>query len=202
MKREDFNYDLPEALIAQAPLKRRDQARLLIVHRKEQTLHHDTFANISQYLPQHSSLVVNDSKVIHARLLAKRATGGAMEIFLLKQLEDGSYKALLRPLKKLKVGEEILFDDGKLSAFIVDKEKRTVRFNKPNVEGYLQRIGHIPLPPYIKREDTASDKTYYQTVYAAQEGSVAAPTAGLHFTKPLIAKLKKAGHQFEKITLH
>ena len=147
-------------------------------------------------------MVVNNSKVIPARLLGHRSTGGAVEMFLLNPLEDGySFEVLLRPLKKIREGEEIDFGQG-ISAILENKEKRIVRFNKKNIIRHLQKVGHIPLPPYIKRPDTPRDREDYQTVYAKQPGSVASPTAGLHFTKELMKKLKNQGHRFLELTLH
>ena len=200
---KSYFYDLPESLIAQYPLENRDQARLMVVNRQQKTIVHDYFCNLKTYLPKETSFVVNNSKVIPARLLGLKAdTGGKVEIFLLKALNDGySFEALLKPLKKIQIGQIIDFGQG-LKAQLVDKEQRIVRFNYKNVVKILQKNGHIPLPPYIKREDQLSDRVDYQTVYAKELGSVAAPTAGLHFTKSLIKRLKSDGHQFLKLTLH
>lgn len=200
----DFDYTLPEHLIAQYPLVRRDQARLMVVDRKTKRMTHDVFANIKNYLPVKSCLVVNDSKVIPARLLGRREhTGGRVEIFLLKKLEDGySYQALIRPLRRLNNNDRIIFNGGGLIAKVQDRENRVVRFNQRNIAPALEKFGRMPLPPYIKRPDRASDRKYYQTVYAKKEGSVASPTAGLHFTAPLLKRLVKEGHTIEKVTLH
>lgn len=198
-----YFYELPEHLIAQHPLKKRDHARLLVVDRRSQQFTHDTFNRIHRYLPAQTTFVVNNSKVIPARLLGvKPDTGGQVEVFLLKSLEDGfCFEALLKPLKKIKEGQLLDFGKG-LQATLIDKDKRIVRFNKKDVLKVIQKNGHIPLPPYIKREDNAQDRTYYQTVYAKELGSVAAPTAGLHFTKALMTKLKAQGHRFVPLTLH
>ena len=198
-----YHYDLPDDLIAQYPLSRRDGARLMVIDRKTKGIIHDTFANLGQYLPTPSVFVVNNSKVIPARLLGHKVkTGGEVEIFLLKAQGDGvSFEALLRPLKKIKVGEVMAFSHG-VEAVLVDREKRIVRFNKPNILDHLREVGHIPLPPYINRDDEASDHEDYQTVYAKQAGSVAAPTAGLHFSEELIASLKARGDKFLELTLH
>jgi S-adenosylmethionine:tRNA ribosyltransferase-isomerase len=199
---ESYSYDLPDELIAQKPLKKRDQARLLVIDRRQQRISHDIFGHLNDYLPAKSCMVVNNSKVVPARLLGKRTTGGAVECFLLQSLNDGySWEVLLKPLKKIREGETIYFESG-LEAVLENKEKRIVRFNKNNLIHHLQKIGHIPLPPYIKRADTAQDKKDYQTVYAKQPGSVAAPTAGLHFTKPLIKSLEDRGHRLAEVTLH
>lgn len=203
MKLSDFDYTLPEELIAQTPLKERDQARLLVIDRKQQTIGHDIFSNLEKYLPPQSMLVVNNSKVIPARLLGKKKrSGGNVEIFLLDKLDSYSYRVMMRPCRKIKDGDEIVFDHSDVVAIIVNKEERIVRFNKAHVMQYLKDIGHIPLPPYIKRQDNEDDRQYYQTVYARYAGSVAAPTAGLHFTKKLINEIKSAGHEFEQVMLH
>ena len=193
MKLQDFKYDLPQELIAQYPLKSRDQARLMIVDRKHGTIHHDIFSNIEKYLPPSSTLVLNDSKVISARLFGRREkTGGKVEIFLLNKLSDGySFQTLIRPLKKLKIDEKIIFNNNGVYAQLKDAKNKIVRFNKKNILRDLNNIGHIPLPPYIKRIDEPLDKEYYQTVYAKDAGSVASPTAGLHFTKTLLEELEK-----------
>ncbi len=203
MKLSEFEYNLPPELIAQHPLNPRDQARLLVIDRKTQEISHHYFFEINRFLPLGSLIVLNDSKVIPARLFGKRMTGGEVEIFLLNKLSDGySYEALIKPLGRLKINERIIFNGGKVYAELVDPVNKIVRFNQKNIEPVLEDIGHMPLPPYIKRSDTAQDRDDYQTVYAKHEGSVAAPTAGLHFTKELIAKLKEAGHGIEKLTLH
>ncbi len=202
MKLSDFQYDLPQDLVAQYPSSRRDDARLMVIDRFQQVIRHDIFRNIGRYLPRDSRLVVNNSKVVPARLLGKRQNfGGQVEVFLLKKLSSNRYEALLKPLKKIKVGEPLEFPSG-LVGFLEDKEKRIVHFNKKNIQSLLTRIGHMPLPPYINRADTASDRQEYQTVYARHAGSVASPTAGLHFTKALMAGLKKSGHSFASLTLH
>lgn len=201
-KLESYFYHLPQELIAQEPLPDRDKARLVVIDRAQGTIRHDTFDHLNDYLPFNSNLVVNNSKVIPARLLGHRSTGGEVEVFLLDPLKDGySYEALLRPLKKVREGEVINFGKG-INATLEDKEKRIVCFNKKNIVRHLKEVGHIPLPPYIKRPDTLRDRVDYQTVYAKHPGSVASPTAGLHFTKELIKKLKAQGHRFLELTLH
>jgi S-adenosylmethionine:tRNA ribosyltransferase-isomerase len=203
MKLADFAYNLPEELIAQTPLRKREQAKLLVIDRKRKRIEHDHFFNVSQYLPQNSTIVFNNSKVIPARLLGKKTrSSGAVEIFLLKALGDGFYETLLRPLSKIKDGDEIIFTGSTLRAEIVDRAKKIVRFNRKNIQPDMARIGHIPLPPYIKRPDNAQDREFYQTVYAKTPGSVASPTAGLHFTNKLLADLKRQGHKTETVTLH
>ena len=204
MKLQDFDYELPSELIAQYPLPDRDRARLMVVERSTQRIHHHLFSDIEKFLPPQSLIVLNDSKVIPARLIGKREkTGGREEFFLLNRLPDGySYEAMIRPLKRLRVGERIVFAKSSIYAELVDTQKKIVRFNRKNVGRHLKTIGHMPLPPYIKREDVRMDQEYYQTVYAQKSGSVAAPTAGLHFTNALLKRLKSRGHELEKVTLH
>jgi len=201
---KDFDYHLPQNLIAKKPLKRREQARLLVIKRKTKEIIHDHFYNCTKYLPKTSIFILNNSKVIPARLLTKRQNSkGGVELFLLKQMDDKySYHVLMRPQKRLNIGEEFLFNRGRLVATITSKEPPTVRFNKKNILRDLEKIGHMPLPPYIQRADTHEDRKYYQTVYAQVPGSVASPTAGLHFTNSLINKIKRQGHSIEKVTLH
>jgi len=201
-KLQSYYYHLPQKLIAQKPLSCRDKARLLIIDRTQGTIRHDTFNHLKNYLPPCSHLIVNNSKVIPARLLGHRSTGGAVEVFLLNPLGDEyTFEVLLRPLKKIREGEIINFGSG-ISATLENKEKRMVRFNKKNITRHLQKVGHMPLPPYIKRPDTPRDREDYQTVYAKIPGSVASPTAGLHFTKDQIRDLKSSGHHFFELTLH
>ena len=204
MQLNNFDYELPPGLIAQAPLKKRDRARLMVIDRASQRITHDHFGNLGKYLPPRSVLVVNNSKVIPARLLGnKERSGGKVEIFLLKQLEDGySFETLMRPLRKIRLGDKVRFGKSPVVAEVVDYQKRIVRFNRKNVFKELDKIGHMPLPPYITRPDTKADRKDYQTVYARTPGSVAAPTAGLHFTKPLLTQLKRKGHTVKPVTLH
>ncbi len=204
MQLSDFDYHLPQELIAQFPLAERDQARLMVLNRQTQTIKHDIFANVGSYLPSKSLLILNDSKVIPARLFGKREKSeGKIEVFVLKCIseKDNIFEVLLRPLKRLQVGEKIQLE-GDLTAELIDKEQRWVKFNKPNMFKVLEKIGHMPLPPYISRDDEETDRELYQTVFAKHFGSVASPTAGLHFTKPLLSKLEKAGHSVKKVTLH
>ncbi len=204
MKLQNFNFDLPQKFIAQYPLKNRDGAKLMIIERASGRIRHDVFANIGKYLPAQSALVINDSKVIPARLFGKREeTGGKVEIFLLNRLSDGySFQAMIRPLKKLKIDEKIIFNGGSFYAQLSDAENKIVRFSRKDVLKHLDSFGHVPLPPYIKRPDEPLDREFYQTVYAKNLGSVASPTAGLHFTKPLLASFKKNGHTIDRLTLH
>ena len=202
MKLSDFDYELPEHLIAQHPSPERDGARLLVVDRRTGRISHDIFRHVGDHLPGPALWVLNNSKVIHARLLGQKArSGGQVEVFLLKALDGRRFEAMLRPLKKIQDGEALVFP-GDVRAKLVDREARIVEFDRDNILSVLEKVGHIPLPPYIKRPDEDSDRINYQTVYAKQAGSVAAPTAGLHFTKPLMSSLEKAGHSFAEVTLH
>ena len=204
MKLSDFTYPVPQELIAQYPLIKRDRSRLMVVNRARQSIQHAHFSDLNQFLPPRSHLVLNNSKVLPVRLLGKREKGTAeVEIFLLRKLSgNNQYEALLRPLKRLKEGEKIFFPAADLVATVIDKEKRIVSFNKKNLKSVLERIGHMPLPPYIARSDEKKDRISYQTVFAKHPGSVAAPTAGLHFTKSLLQSLNRAGHKIDFVTLH
>lgn len=201
-----FDFDLPQGLVAQYPLEKRDQARLMVIDRQKQAISHDIFANMGKYLPPGSCVVLNDSKVIPARLLGRREkTPGKVEVFLLKKLAHGDgrfYETLIRPLNRLKLNEKIQFNGGSLTAELIDIHQRIVRFNRKDVAAQLKKHGHMPLPPYIKRPDEPLDHKYYQTVYARKPGSVASPTAGLHFTPALLNALRKKGHGIETVTLH
>lgn len=200
----EFGYDFPTDLIAQHPLARREQARLMIINRETDEIKHDNFSNIGAYLPERSLLVLNDTRVIPARIYGhKERTGGRVEVFLLRQLTDSHcFETLLRPAGRIREGEKIIFPGSRMTATVIDKPRRIVRFSAKNISLFLRRCGHVPLPPYIRREDTREDRQDYQTVYARHPGSVAAPTAGLHFTKALLAKLKKQGHGAVPVTLH
>ena len=200
---KEFDFNLPQELVAQYLIAQRDAARLMVIDRSTGTIRHDVFSNLGKYLSPQSLLVLNDSKVVPARLLGQRVTGGKVEIFLLRKLSDGvSFEALIKPLGRLKPNERIHFNGSGVYAELIDPVKRIVRFNKKNLGSYFNRIGHMPLPPYIKRPDESSDRTMYQTVYAKHSGSVAAPTAGLHFTQTLLRRLKEFGHDFAPVTLH
>lgn len=200
---KNYSYKLPQDYIAQEPLLNRDEARLMVIDRRSQKIYHDKFYNIGRYLPQKSIIVCNNSKVMPARLLGKKVrTGGKVEIFVLKKLGGPFFEVLMRPTRKIKEGDVVKFNGSSVLAHVVDRQKKIVRFNRRDILKHIDRIGHIPLPPYIKRQDTKLDRKFYQTVYARHTGSVAAPTAGLHFTKTLIKDLKGKGHQFTNVTLH
>ncbi len=198
MKLSDFDYSLPKERIAQYPLAQRDAARLMVVHRSTGVIEHAIFSDIVSYLKPDDALVLNDTKVVRCRLLGKRKTGGQVEAFLLKHHGKGLFSALLKPAR-LKTGEEIFFHDGTLRGIV--EGRREIRFLTDDFRSVYQH-GSIPLPPYIKRAPEALDSDYYQTVYAAQDGAVASPTAGLHFTKELLGALASAGTAIEYLTLH
>lgn len=198
MNLSDFNYYLPKELIAQYPLKRRDQARLLILDRKKQTIKHSIFKEITGYFKKSDLLVLNDTKVLPSRIKGSRLTGGKVEFLLLKRKSGLTFNALVRP-NRVKIGEKVIFSDAKAYGIISARDEIT--FNLKDKES-VYKLGAMPLPPYIKREAQKSDSIYYQTVYAKKEGAVASPTAGLHFTKKLLEKIKARGINPAYITLH
>ncbi len=204
MKTHDFWYDLPENLIAQSPLKKRDESRLMILDRKSGEIEHRHFYDIFNYLAPGDCLVMNDSRVLPARLLGCRRTGGAAELLLLRDLGDDQWECLARPGKKLTKGQEVSFGNGELLAVVtdvLDDGNRIVRFRYSGIFlEVLERLGKMPLPPYIKEE--LSDQQRYQTVYSRHIGSAAAPTAGLHFTDELLDKIRQKGIKIAFVTLH
>jgi S-adenosylmethionine:tRNA ribosyltransferase-isomerase len=206
----DFDYELPPERIAQEPLAERDASRLLVVDRETGRLAHRTFRDLPDLLRRGDRLVVNDARVTPARLLGTRSdTGGAVELFLLHpRSEPGDpprYEAMVRPARRLGEGTEILAGESRVPVRIVerlDARRRLVEFESGlDVDAFLEREGHMPLPPYIHRPDTPSDRERYQTVYAARPGSVAAPTAGLHFTPSLLARLEGSGIERSTVSL-
>ena len=204
MKTSDFYYDLPEELIAQTPVEPRDQSRLLVFNKETGDLLHKHFYDVFDYLKAGDCLVLNDTRVLPARIFGTRVdTGSIVEFVLLKQKQQNVWECLAGPGKKAKVGHKFTFSD-KLSAEVIevlDDGNRIVKFN-PNGEFFavLDEVGQMPLPPYIKEK--LQDKERYQTVYARELGSAAAPTAGLHFTKEILAKLKERGVNIAYVTLH
>ncbi len=204
MKTSDFSYDLPEELIAQTPLDRRDASRLLVLDKATGAREHRHFSDIAEYLVPGDLLVLNDSRVIPARLLGARETGGAAELLLLNEKDDGRWECLARPGKRLKVGSKVIFGEGELTAFIdevLPDGNRIVRFEYDGIFlEVLEKLGRMPLPPYIKKE--LQDGERYQTVYSKNLGSAAAPTAGLHFTPELLDKLREKGVELCFLTLH
>ncbi|MGE4357743.1 MAG: tRNA preQ1(34) S-adenosylmethionine ribosyltransferase-isomerase QueA, partial [Candidatus Omnitrophota bacterium] len=204
----EFDYSLPKELIAQFPREKRDSARLLVIERKNKKIIHRTFPEIIEYLHLEDVLVLNDTKVIPARLWGRRKkTGGKVEIFLLERIDEFSFRVLVRARGRLETGEHIDFKNNLLSGVLFDKDKegfRIFRFTENNDSFYekLYMAGEIPLPPYIKRKPTQFDRERYQTVYAKKEGAVASPTAGLHFTQELLEEIKNKGINVTYLTLH
>ncbi len=205
MKLSDFYYDLPKELIAQDPLENRSDSRLMVVDRKTGEITHKHFYNILDYVNQGDCLVINDTKVIPARLMGvKEDTGASIEVLLLKRREEKLWETLVKPGKKARVGAKISFGGGLLSGEVVDiveEGNRLIRFEYEGIwEELLDRLGQMPLPPYITHQ--LKDRNRYQTVYAKHDGSAAAPTAGLHFTKELLAQVKEKGVEIAHVTLH
>ena len=205
MKRQDFYFDLPEELIAQDPLKDRSSSRLLVLDRDTGEVQHRVFRDIVEYLRPGDCLVINDTKVIPARLFGiKKDTGAKIEILLLKRRENDIWETLVRPGKKCRPGTVIEFGEGLLSGTVVetvDDGNRLIRFRYKGIfEEILDQLGQMPLPPYITHE--LKDKNRYQTVYAKHEGSAAAPTAGLHFTNELLKQIEEMGVKVAHVTLH
>lgn len=205
MKVSDFNYELPEELIAQHPYDKRDEARLMVLHRNTKQIEHKVFKDIIDYLEPGDCLVLNDTKVIPARLYGKKDTGAKVEFLLLKRIENDDWEAMVRPGNKLKAGAKVSFGDGILQAEVLETLEggnRRVRFTYEGIfNEILDKVGLMPLPPYIK-ENIKEENEKYQTVYAKYEGSAAAPTAGLHFTEELLEKIKEKGVEIAKVTLH
>ena len=205
MKTSDFYYDLPEELIAQDPLEDRTASRLLVLDRKTGAVKHKIFSDVIDYLNKGDCLVINNTRVIPARLIGeKEGTGGKVEVLLLKRRANDVWETLVKPGKKLKPGAKITFGDGRLRAEVlevVEEGNRLVIFHYEGIfEEILDSLGEMPLPPYITHK--LEDKEMYQTVYAKFDGSAAAPTAGLHFTKELLNKIEEKGIKISSITLH
>lgn len=204
MKTHDFWYDLPEELIAQTPLQQRDTSRLMALDRKTGEISHRHFYDILDYLQPGDCLVMNDSRVLPARLLGHRPTGGAVELLLLRDLGDKRWECLAKPGKKLQAGQEVVFGNGELTATVCTVQEDGNRVVEFHYEGIflevLERLGKMPLPPYIKAE--LQDQERYQTVYSREVGSAAAPTAGLHFTNELLDKIRAKGVKTAFVTLH
>ena len=204
MKTHDFWYDLPEELIAQTPLEKRDSSRLLVLDRQTGALEHKHFFDVIDYLKPGDCLVMNDSRVLPARLLGNRPTGGAVEVLLLRDLGDKKWECLCKPGRKMQVGGEVIFGNGELSATVTDIRDDGNRVVEFHYEGIflevLDRLGKMPLPPYIKAE--LQDRERYQTVYSREVGSAAAPTAGLHFTEELLDQIRAKGIKTAFVTLH
>lgn len=204
MNKSDFDFYLPEELIAQTPLEKRDTSRLLHLNKQTGEIEHKHFYDIKQYLREGDCLVLNDSRVLPARLIGAKPTGGAVELVLLKDLGDNRWECLSRPGRKTKPGQELVFGNGELTAVVQEVTLGGNRIVKFSYEGIfleiLERLGKMPLPPYIKEE--LQDSERYQTVYSKELGSAAAPTAGLHFTKELLAEIADMGVKICYVTLH
>ena len=204
MKTRDFWYDLPEELIAQTPLEQRDTSRLCVLDKQTGAVTHKHFYDIIDYLQPGDCLVMNDSRVLPARLLGHRPTGGAVEVLLLRDLGNKRWECLCKPGRKMQVGHEVIFGDGELTAKVVEVQETGNRVIEFCYEGIflevLERLGKMPLPPYIKAE--LADQERYQTVYSREVGSAAAPTAGLHWTPELLDKARAKGVKTAFVTLH
>ena len=204
----DFDYPLPKKYIAQYPGNKRDQSKLMVVDKKAKTIEHKKFSNIADHLRKNDLLILNNTKVFPARLFAtKDRTDAKVEVFLLRELAQNLWEVMVRPARKVRIGNKLVFTP-KLMCDVIDNTVsggRVVRFeseSQTELHDIIDRIGTSPLPPYITRDPEPSDKKRYQTVYATERGAVAAPTAGLHFTNGLINKLEKKGVKIEYITLH
>ena len=205
MKRQDFYYELPEELIAQDPLEDRSSSRLLVLDKESGAVSHHVFKDVIDYLNEGDCLVINDTKVLPARLIgAKVGTDAKIEVLLLKRKENNIWETLVKPGKKAKIGTKISFGDGLLTGEVIDvveEGNRLIQFTYEGIfEEILDRLGQMPLPPYITHH--LEDKNRYQTVYAEHTGSAAAPTAGLHFTPELLEKIEKKGVDIARVTLH
>ncbi|MCI8310398.1 MAG: tRNA preQ1(34) S-adenosylmethionine ribosyltransferase-isomerase QueA [Clostridia bacterium] len=204
MKVSEFNYELPKELIAQHPYDKRDEARLMVLDREKQTIEHKVFKDIIDYLNPGDCLVINNTKVLPARLYGEKDTGAKIEFLLLKRINEDFWEVMVRPGNKLKPGTKVMFGNGLLKAEILevlDGGNRKVKFEYEGIfNEVLDEIGLMPLPPYIT--ERLKDNNKYQTVYAKYEGSSAAPTAGLHFTKELLEEIKEKGIEIANVTLH
>lgn len=204
MKKSDFYFDLPEDLIAQTPLEQRDGSRLMLLDKTTGAVGHSHFYELPSFLQEGDCLVLNDSRVLPARLLGVRSTGGSVELVLLRDLGEGKWECMSRPGKKTRPGTELSFGDGELKARVLDVAEEGNRIVQFEYEGIflevLERLGQMPLPPYIKAE--LKDAERYQTVYSRELGSAAAPTAGLHFTKELLRRIEEKGVKVCYVTLH
>jgi S-adenosylmethionine:tRNA ribosyltransferase-isomerase len=202
----EFDYALPPELIAQQPLEDRAASRMLVLDRARGSWEDRHFTDFPGYLHPGDCLVLNDSRVFPSRLIGRREGGtGRVEVFLIRPLEDLTWEALVHPGRKMRTGERLIFSEDLTAEILARGEhgKRTVRlFPRGDLNRVLERVGHTPLPPYIRRPDTHSDRERYQTVYARESGSVAAPTAGLHFTPGILNRCRAAGAEIARVTLH
>lgn len=209
MKLSDFKYNMPKTAIAKYPEKKRDKAKLMVLNRKTQEIEHKSFKDVVDYMSKGDVLVVNETKVMQARLYGKKErTNAKIEVFVLRELnrEENIWDVIVDPARKVRIGNRIYFNEN-LWCEVIDNTTsrgRTVRFNDDAGDIYkaIEKIGQTPLPPYIKRDVEPADREYYQTIFAKEDGSVAAPTAGLHFTPELIKKIKKKGIKVVPVILH
>ena len=203
----EFELEVPERLIAKDPLKKRDECKLMVLNRAEQTIEHRQFKDVVDYFNKGDVLVMNNTRVYPARLYANKDKSEArVEVFLLRELADDLWEAMVKPARKVRIGNKLWFSK-KISCDVIDNTVsggRVLRFESDaeSLYPFIEKVGHSPLPPYIDRESTPSDKTYYQTVYASERGSVAAPTAGIHFSKAMLNKMEKKGVKLAYVTLH
>jgi S-adenosylmethionine:tRNA ribosyltransferase-isomerase len=206
MQTDDFDYDLPKRLIAQAPLPSREDSRMMVIDRDSGTIRHDNFRNLPNYLSKDDGLVVNDSSVIPARLLGKDPRGQEVEVLLVSEMESGTWTAMVRPGKRVNAGLRIEIIPEVFHAQVLVNLKggrRLIRLEADRpISEMLERYGHVPLPPYIRRPDEPADRVRYQTVFAAHPGSVAAPTAGLHFDRVVLEAIRPIGVEIISLTLH
>lgn len=203
MELKDFSFELPEELIAQQPPKERGTSRLFVLNRQDHTYVHTIVQQITAYIPQNTIMVFNDTRVRKARLFAQTETGGNCELLLIEQLSDKVWKVMATRSKRLKIGKALHLSDAVSGKVIDDIEGfKVIEFSKVITETYMEQFGHVPLPPYIRRCDTQQDAERYQTVYAKHIGSIAAPTAGLHFTPAMMEDLRQHGIHIEFVTLH
>ena len=203
----EFELMVPEKLIAKDPLKKRDQCNLMVLNRQEQTIEHRKFRDVIDYFEKGDVMVMNNTRVYPARLYATKDKSEArVEVFLLRELADDLWEAMVKPARKVRIGNKLWFGK-KISCDVIDNTVsggRVLRFeyDAESLYPFIEKAGHSPLPPYIDRESTPSDKVYYQTVYASERGSVAAPTAGIHFSKVMLNKLENKGVKLAYVTLH
>ena len=205
MKLSDFKFKLPEKFIAQYPITHRDKAKMMVINRKEGAITDKIFKDITEHITKKDCLVINETRVFPARIMArKEKTNAKVEVFLLRELENNLWEVLVKPARKVRIGNRLVVDG--VFCDVIDNTVsggRVVRFNYAgDFHKFIDKVGQCPLPPYIKRAPEESDKTDYQTVFAKTRGSVAAPTAGLHFTKELLAKLKRKGVTIVPLVLH
>lgn len=205
----NYNYDIPQELIAQVPVEKRSDSKLIILNRKDKTIKHKNFFDIVDILTENDCLIINTTKVVPARLYGKKSTGGKVEILFLNPMQEGpKFAVLLKP--NIRINHKIYFDDGYECTFtgVDENGNKIIEFNKKDIQPLLEKHGFMPLPPYIKRKDGLAekyfdlDKARYQTIYAKTSGAIAAPTAGLHFTNEILEKLKQKGVTIANVVLH